>query len=377
MAIYFDSAASTALHPKVLDEMLPFLLEHPGNPSSTHAFGRKMKAAIEQARKNIAQSIHASPLEIVFTSCGTESNNLAIKGAVSRFNVKHIITSKIEHKCVLNTCLEMEKQGVQLHFVDVDEQGYFDLTQLDTLLGSLQGKKLVTLMHANNEIGTINNIKEIGRICEKYDTLFHSDTVQTVAHYPLDVQDYKIHYMSGSAHKFHGPKGMGFLYIKKDAKVDAQILGGGQERGFRSGTENVASIVGMAKALEISNANFEKDKAHILSLKNYFINQLKSNIKDIAFNGDTENGLYTLLSVSFPPFLSNDMLLFNMDIAGIAVSGGSACSSGANTGSHVLDAIKHDIKRKAIRFSFSSHNTKEEIDYTVEFLKKAAEKAIN
>lgn len=374
MAIYFDSAASTALHPEVLNEMIPFLTEHPGNPSSTHAFGRKMKAAIEQARKDIAQSINASPLEIVFTSCGTESNNLAIKGAVSKFKVQHLITSKIEHKCVLNTCLEIEKQGVELHYVDVDQQGYFDLTQLNELLERLEGKKLVTLMHANNEIGTINNIKEIGQICERHNALFHSDTVQTVAHYPLDVQDYKIHYMSGSAHKFHGPKGIGFLYVRKDVRIEPQILGGGQERGFRSGTENVAGIVGMAKALEISNSNFESDKARILSLKKYFIEELKSNITDIAFNGDIKNGLYTVLSVSFPPSLSNDMLLFNLDIAGIAVSGGSACSSGANTGSHVLDAINHDLKRKAIRFSFSNQNTKEEVDYTVNFLKSMHQK---
>lgn len=374
MTIYFDSAASTALHPEVLNEMIPFLTEHPGNPSSTHAFGRKMKAAIEQARKDIAQSINASPLEIVFTSCGTESNNLGIKGAVSKFKVQHLITSKIEHKCVLNTCLEIEKQGVELHYVDVDQQGYFDLTQLNELLERLEGKKLVTLMHANNEIGTINNIKEIGQICERHNALFHSDTVQTVAHYPLDVQDYKIHYMSGSAHKFHGPKGIGFLYVRKDVRIEPQILGGGQERGFRSGTENVAGIVGMAKALAISNANFESDKARILSLKKYFIEELKSNIKDIAFNGDIENGLYTVLSVSFPPSLSNDMLLFNLDIAGIAVSGGSACSSGANTGSHVLDAINHDLKRKAIRFSFSNQNTKEEVDYTVNFLKSMHQK---
>lgn len=374
MTIYFDSAASTALHREVLDEMIPFLTEHPGNPSSTHAFGRKMKAAIEQARKDIAQSINASPLEIVFTSCGTESNNLAIKGAVSKFNVQHLITSQIEHKCVLNTCLELAKQGVELHYVDVDQQGYFDLTQLNELLERLEGKKLVTLMHANNEIGTINNIKEIGQICERHNALFHSDTVQTVAHYPLDVQDYKIHYMSGSAHKFHGPKGVGFLYVRKDSKVDPQILGGGQERGFRSGTENVAGIVGMAKALKISNIHFESHKAHILSLKNYFFEQLNNNIKDIAFNGDIENGLYTVLSVSFPPTFKSDMLLFNLDIAGIAVSGGSACSSGANIGSHVLNVINHNPERKAIRFSFSFQNTKEEIDYTVNFLKSMLQK---
>jgi cysteine desulfurase len=370
MKIYFDSAASTALHPDVLDEMIPFLTEHPGNPSSTHAFGRKMKAAIEQARKDIAQSINASPLEIIFTSCGTESNNLAIKGAVSKFNVQHLITSKIEHKCVLNTCLELETKGVNLHYVDVDEKGYFDLSHIESLLTNLEGKKMLSLMHANNEIGTINDIKAIGKICEKYDTLFHSDTVQTVAHYPLDVQDYKIHYISGSAHKFHGPKGVGFLYIRKDAKVDPEILGGGQERGFRSGTENVAGIVGMAKALDISNLHFEAHKSHILSLKKYFIEQLKIHIKEVAFNGDTENGLYTVLSVSFPPHFNSDMLLFNLDIAGIAVSGGSACSSGANIGSHVLHAINHSTERKALRFSFSYQNTKEEIDYTINFFKE-------
>lgn len=370
MKVYLDSAASTQLHPDVLNEMLPYFTENFGNPSSTHSFGRKTKAALEQARKIIAQAINASPLEIIFTSCGTESNNMALKSAVANFNVQHIITSPVEHKCVFNTCLDIATNSVKLHYVKVDSNGNIDLNHLEELLQKLEGKKLVTLIHANNEIGTILDIEKAGEICRKYDALFHTDTVQTICHYPIDVQKVNVHYLSGSAHKFHGPKGIGFLFVRKDSKISPQIHGGGQERGFRSGTENVAGIVGMAKALEIANKNLEKDKTYILGLRKYFAEKLKEKIEDIRFNGDFENGLFTVLSVSFPPSFNSDMLLFSLDIAGIAASGGSACSSGASTGSHVLDAIGHSTERKTIRFSFSHFNTFEEIDYTIEQLLK-------
>jgi cysteine desulfurase len=371
MNVYLDNAATTQLHPQVLEEMLPFLTEIFGNPSSSHSFGRKSKAAIESARKTIASAINAGPLEIVFTSGGTEANNMAIKCAVETYGVKHIVSSVAEHKCVFNTCHDVaESNKLQLHLLKVNQQGFIDSSELENLLASLEGKVLVTLIHANNELGTITNIKAVGELCRKYDALFHSDTVQTICHYPIDVQDLHIHLLSGSAHKFHGPKGVGFLFMKKDAKIKPLIHGGGQERNYRSGTENVSGIVGMAKALSIAYENLEIDKKHILEIKNYFIEKLQSNIKEIAFNGDVINGLYTVLNVSFPPQFNSDMLLFSLDIAGVAASGGSACSSGASTGSHVLDAIGHPLNRKAIRFSFSKYNTKEEIDYVVEQLLK-------
>lgn len=371
MQVYLDSAASSKLHPDVLTEMIPFLIENYGNASSTHSFGRKTKAAIEYARKVIAQSINASPLEIIFTSCGTESNNMALKSAVRTYNVEHIITSPIEHKCVFNTCVDIAAStSAKLHYLKVDNKGNIDLANLEELLVKLEGKKLVTLIHANNEIGTILDIKNAGEICKQYDALFHADTIQTICHYPIDVQALNINYLSGSAHKFHGPKGVGFLYVKKDSKINALIHGGGQERGYRSGTENVAGIVGMAKALEIANQNLETDKQKITETRDYFAQQLKKNIEDIQFNGDFENGLYTVLSVSFPSSFKPDMLLFSLDIAGVAASGGSACASGAGTGSHVLDAIEHPKDRKTIRFSFSHFNTKEEIDYTIEQILK-------
>jgi cysteine desulfurase len=371
MQVYLDSAASSQLHPDVLKEMIPFFSENYGNPSSSHSFGRKAKAALEQARKAIAQSINASPLEIIFTSCGTESNNMALKSAVQTYNIEHIITSPVEHKCVFNTCIDIAaKTSTKLHYLKVDAKGNIDLQHLDELLSTLNGKKLVTLIHANNEIGTIIDLQKAGEICKQYEALFHADTVQTICHYPIDVQAININFLSGSAHKFHGPKGIGFLYVKKDSKINTYIHGGGQERGYRSGTENVAGIVGMAKALEIANENLERDKQKITELRSYFAQQLTQKIEDIKFNGDFENGLYTVLSVSFPTVFKSDMLLFSLDLAGIAASGGSACSSGASTGSHVLDAIGHAKDRKTIRFSFSHFNTKEEIDYTVEQILK-------
>ncbi|MGB1248458.1 MAG: cysteine desulfurase family protein [Chitinophagales bacterium] len=375
MKVYLDSAATSQLDPLVLDEMLPFFTEVHGNPSSTHGFGRTAKAGIEKSRKTIASAINASSLEIVFTSCGTESNNMAIKCAVQHYDVKHIITSPIEHKCVFNTCQELAAMniGVQLHYVDVKSCGGIEMDSLAQLLEKCNGEKvLVSLMHANNEIGTLLDIKAVGEICDKYGALFHSDTVQTVGHYKINVKDLNVHFLSGSAHKFHGPKGVGFLYMRSDTKVCPLIHGGGQERTHRSGTENVAGIVGMAKALQLSEDNMEAYKDHILDLRSYMMSELHANFDDIKFNGNVENGLYTVLNVSFSDKFKSDMLLFNLDMAGIAVSGGSACSSGANMGSHVMQGIGHDSKRRAVRFSFSHFNTKEEIDYTIAELKKIA-----
>lgn len=370
MNIYLDNAATTPLEKEVIELMYQNSINLFGNPSSTHSFGRKAKAAIEKARNSIAKYLNASPLDIVFTSCGTESNNMVLKMATETFDLKHIIVSEAEHKCVLNTAQEIaDKTAVQVHVLKVNQFGVIDLKALAALLESLEGKTLVSIMHANNETGSIVDIAKIGEICKQHEALFHSDTVQTIAHYPFDVQTLAIDFLSGSAHKFHGPKGVGFLYMKQKTKLKALINGGGQERNYRSGTENLLSILAMEKALEISVSNMEAWKNHILELKNYFITRLENEIADIAFNGDLNNSLYTVLSVSFPSHYNKEMFLFHLDLKGIAVSGGSACTSGANTGSHVMTAINHPLDRKAVRFSFSHYNTKAEIDYVMEVLK--------
>lgn len=372
MKIYFDNAATTPLDKEVLNAMMPYLTEHFGNPSSVYSYGRDTRAAIEEARKTIAALINAQPGEIIFTSGGTEANNMAIKGAVLYLGVERIITSPIEHHCVEYTvdfCRDILK--VETELVQIDEQGNIDLADLEHKLKSSSKKTLVTLMHANNEIGTLADIEKIGIICKENNALFHSDTVQTFAHFEIDVQQLNVDFISGAAHKFHGPKGVGFLYMRKQSKVKSFIHGGGQERGFRAGTENVYGIVGLAEAAKIAYNNLENDRKNILELKYYFKSQLLKHFEGIDFNGNTdERSLYTVLNVSFPPNENGMMLLFNLDLEGICVSGGSACSSGAGTGSHVINALKKDVDRIPIRFSFSKHNTKEEVDFVIEKLVK-------
>lgn len=372
MIVYFDNAATTAIDEEVLEAMMPYLKEHFGNPSTQYSFGRDTRAAVEDARKTIAQLINATPGEIVFTSGATEANNTAIKGAVNYLGVERIITSPIEHHCVeysVDYCRDNLK--VETVHVKIDNKGNVDLTDLENLLQSSTKKTLVSLMHANNEIGTLLDIEKVGALCKQYNALFHSDTVQTFAHFPIDVQKMNIDFMAGAAHKFHGPKGVGFLYMRKQNKVQSFIHGGGQERGFRAGTENVYGIVGMAAAAKKAYLNLENDKAYILDLKNYFISKLEENFKDIDFNGNTnEQSLFTVLNVSFPPNDKSALLLFMLDMEGICCSGGSACGSGASTGSHVVRALHKDENRISIRFSFSKHNTKTEVDYVIEKLLK-------
>ncbi len=371
MNIYFDNAATTPLIPEVIEVMYETSKNVFGNPSSIHSFGRKSRAKIEKARKTIAKHLNASPLEIVFTSCGTESNNMILKTAVEKFQIQHLIISEIEHKCILETAKRIDaNSNINLHIISVDEKGCIDLIELEKILAEQKGNKLVSLMHANNEIGTMIDLTKVGFICKKYNALFHSDTVQTMAHFPIDVKEMNLNFLAGSAHKFHGPKGVGFLYMKTDTKLEAYIHGGGQERSYRSGTENLISIVGMEKAFEMAIENMDSRKKHILDIKTYLKEKLKENIEDIQFNGDEENSLYTVLSVSFPPKYTSDMFLFNLDIEGIACSGGSACSSGAAKASYVLKAINQDEKRQTIRFSFSHFNTKEEVDYLIAVLRK-------
>lgn len=372
MKVYFDNAATTAIDEEVLAAMMPYLTEHFGNPSTQYSFGRDTRAAVEEARKTIAQLINAQANEIIFTSGATEANNMAIKGAVNYLGVERIITSPIEHHCVeysVDFC--RDNLHVETALVKIDDKGNVDLQDLENLLKSSSKKTLVTLMHANNEIGTLLDIEKVGALCKQYHALFHSDTVQTFAHFPMDVQKMNVDFISGAAHKFHGPKGIGFLYMRKQNKVQSFIHGGGQERGFRAGTENVYGIVGMAAAAKKAYANLENDKTYILELKNYFISKLRENFRDIDFNGNiNEHSLFTVLNVSFPPNDKSALLLFMLDMDGICCSGGSACGSGASTGSHVIRALHKDENRVSIRFSFSKHNTKEEVDYVIEKLMK-------
>ncbi len=372
MQVYFDNAATTPIDKEALQAMLPYLKEHFGNPSSIHSYGREARNAIELARKAIARTFNTSPSEIYFTSCGTEANNMILNGSVKDLGVKNIITSRIEHDCILRTVEHLEKEGkVKLQYVNLKKDGHVDLEHLEELLKQAKEKTMVSLMHANNEIGNLLNMKKAAKLCEEHDAWFHSDTVQTIGHYFIDLQKLSVHFIAGSAHKFHGPKGAGFLYINHKAKVNPMILGGAQERNMRAGTENVAAIVGMEKALEVCFKDLLKDQQYIQELKTYMMEQLKENIPGVLFNGDAEGkSFYKVLNVSFPSYEGREMLLFNLDIAGIAVSAGSACSSGAGAGSHVLRGINADMQRPSIRFSFSRFNTKEEIDYTVAKLKE-------
>ena len=371
MKIYLDNAATTALDKEVFDAMLPYMTEHFGNPSSIHSFGRKTRSGIETARKIIAKNLNVSPSEIFFTSGGTEAINTAIRCAIHDLGIKHAITSKIEHHAVLH-CLEvLEKDGkIKLSFVDLDKQGHVDLKNLEALLSS-DDKSLVSLMHANNEIGNLLPLKKVGDLCEKYNAIFHCDTTQTMAHYKLDLQGVNVHMVNGAAHKFHGPKGVGFLYLNSKIKINPFMYGGSQERNMRGGTENLYGIVGLGKAFEIAHRDMEAHQAHIQGLKTYMIEQLEKNIPGVEFNGDAKgSSLYTVLNVHFPATENAEMMLFNLDIAGIAASGGSACTSGSNQGSHVLKNIGSDMNRPSVRFSFSKYNTKEEIDFCLSKLKE-------
>jgi cysteine desulfurase len=371
MKVYLDNAATTSLDQAVLNEMIPFMTEHFGNPSSIHSHGRKTRAAIEVARKSVAKLLNASPSEIFFTSGGTEADNMAIRCSIEDMGITHAITSKIEHHAVLHTLEQLESKGaIKLSFVNLTPEGNVDLAHLEQLLKENQ-RSLVSLMHANNELGNLLPIKEVGEICKKYDALFHSDTVQTMGHYAIDLKNIHVHFVTCASHKFHGPKGVGMLYINGNIKINPLIFGGSQERNMRGGTENLYGIVGLAKALEFALRDRDEHQKHITELKEYMIEKLVESIPGIGFNGSYKsNSLYTVLNVRFPKTENAEMLLFSLDIAGISASGGSACSSGSNKGSHVLQGIGADPSFPSIRFSFSKYTTKAEIDYTVEKLKE-------
>lgn len=372
MRVYFDNAATTAIDDDVLQEMFVVMQENYGNPSSIHADGRKVRTIIETARKKVASLLKVSPAEIFFTSGGTEADNTAIIRGIKDNGISHVVSSPLEHHAVLHTLSELEKEGsIKLDLLNVDALGHVDLSQLEALL-KRNPRTFVSLMHANNEIGTLADIEKIAKLCGDYNALFHTDTVQTMGHFVHDLSNLNVSFLAGAAHKFHGPKGVGFLYVNHRVKIKPFIHGGAQERNMRGGTENVYGIVGLAKALEIAYKHMDEHRTHIQGLKDYMREQLIQQIPGISFNGEQnpEKSLYTVLNVSFPPTDMADMLLFNLDIAGISASGGSACSSGSNIGSHVLTAIGVKPENPSVRFSFSKYNTKEEVDFVVSKLKE-------
>lgn len=371
--VYLDNAATTPLDSRVVEVMLPYMTTHFGNPSSVYSYGRETRMAIEKARKSVAAILGARPAEIFFTSGGTESSNTVIQAAVRDLHCTRIISSKIEHHATLHTVEHLHTSGMaEVHYVELLPNGHINLEHLEQLLAGPGGKCLVTLMHANNEIGNLLDMDAVGQLCEKYDALFHSDTVQTVGHYPFNLKQSKVHFITGAGHKFHGPKGVGILYISDRVSIQPMIYGGSQERNMRAGTENVYGIIGFAKALELATEQHEADSSYIRGIKEYMMQQLQTHIPEVGFNGDPlGKSLYTVLSACFPKTNQSEMLLFNLDIHHICASGGSACSSGANKGSHVIEALQqHGEERITIRFSFSRHTTREEIDYTIDVLKK-------
>lgn len=379
--VYLDNAATTQMREEVVDRMAAVMKETFGNPSSTHSFGRSAKTLIEQARKTVAGYLNVAPSEIIFTSGGTEADNLVLNSAVRDLKVKRIITSQIEHHAVLYTIDQLKQEyGIAVDYVKLDDCGRQDLTHLEQLLTSSDEKTLVSLMHVNNEVGNLLDIKKVGELCKANKALFHSDTVQSVGHYKLDLSQIPIDFTAVSAHKFHGPKGVGFAFIRKNSGLQPLIFGGEQERGYRAGTESVHNIVGLEEALKLAYDNLEEEREYISSLKSYFIEQLRKELPGVKFNGDCgnfESSTYTLVNVCLPVSSEKAMLLlFQLDLNGIACSKGSACQSGSQEGSHVLNAFlpEEDLKKPSIRFSFSRYNTKEEIDYVVGVLKEFIEK---
>ncbi len=376
MKVYFDNAATTKVRDEVVAEISNVLKNCFGNPSSSHSYGRSAKSYIETSRKSIAKILNCEPGEIIFNSGGTESDNSILKCAVKDLGVKHIISSKIEHHAITHTLEDIENKDLKVHYVNLKDEGEIDIDNLESILKLNNEPKLVSLMYINNEIGNILDIKSVSNLCRKYNAYFHSDAVQAIGHYPIDLSSLDIDFISSAGHKFHGPKGVGFTYINKSTKIKSFICGGPQERGLRAGTESVHNIVGMTKALEISIQNLDKEKQHVKSIKRYMIEKLNNLFPDIHYNGtsgDLEKSTYTILNVCLP--ISNDkasMLDFHLDLRGIACSKGSACQSGSSIGSHVLNEIQSAKNKKlpSIRFSFSHNNSVEEVDYLIETLQE-------
>ena len=379
--IYFDNAATTQIDSNVLKSMNLVMSNNYGNPSSTHSFGRESRSIIENARKSISSEFNVSANEIFFTSGGTESDNTVLISAVRDLDVKRIITTRIEHHAVLNVVEFLNKKyNVEVKYLELDKNANINFNQLEKYLVKNNTKTLVTLMHINNEVGAITDIDRVGKLCKKYNAFFHSDTVQSIGKYKLDLSKCNVDSIVGSAHKFHGPKGIGFLYVNKNLNLKSMLIGGGQERGLRAGTESVHNILGMEKAFLNTYQNFKNDNNHILDLKKYFIKNVKKQIKDIKFNAncdDLENTSNSIINLCLPISKERSLLLdFNLDLKGIACSKGSACQSGSNKGSHVLTEIlsDDDLSKPSLRFSFSKYNTKKEVDFVIRSLKDFIDK---
>ena len=378
--VYFDNAATTKIDDSVIEKMNLVMKESYGNPSSTHGYGRESRVLIEKARKSIANEFNVKPSEIIFTSGGTESDNIVLTSAVEDLKVDTIITTEIEHHAVLNVVKHLNKRhSIEVKFLKIDSSGQISLKDLRNALDSVNNRALVSLMHINNEVGSIINLEEVGNICKEYGAVFHSDTVQSIGRYKFNLSSLNVDYIVGSAHKFHGPKGIGFLYANKDLKIQPLLIGGSQERGLRAGTESVHNITGMESAFLLAYENLDKDMKYIKSLKIYFIQSLKKNIPGIKFNANCDNlvkSTYTVINVCLPLKKEKSVLLeFNLDLKGIACSRGSACQSGSSKGSHVLHKLLNndDIKKPSIRFSLSKYNTINEVDYVVKSLKEFIE----
>lgn len=374
--VYFDSAATTKIHPQVIERMMTAIKDYYGNPSSTHSFGRKSKSLIENARKVIAKELHAHPSEITFTSGGTEANNMILRGCIRDLGVKTVITSKMEHHAVLHTAEALKGEyDINLELVKLKKQGEIDLDDLRSLLEKHKNKKtLVSLMFVNNEVGNLLPIEQVAKLCKEYGALFHSDTVQGIGHFRFNLEEMPIDFLSASAHKFHGPKGIGFAYIRKTSKLNALIVGGEQERGLRAGTEALHDIVGLEEAFLQAYEKLEENQAYVLSLKQYLMDEITKAIPQVSFNGqsgDLENSTYTVVNLAIPfTYEKGQILLFQLDLKGVACSKGSACQSGSVQGSHVLSAFldEESLKKPSLRFSFSHFNTKDEVDYAVKVL---------
>lgn len=371
MNVYLDNAATTPIDPKVVEAMIPVLQSNFGNPSSIHSHGRESRSIIERSRKKIASFFNASPSEFFFTSGGTEADNMILRCAVRDLGVTHIVTTPLEHHAVLHTAERLRDENeVKLSLLDVCNKGKVDLSELKEILEKTEGKTLVSIMHANNEVATKISLKEVGDLCKEYGALFHSDTVQTMGHYTFDFQELNIDFATCAAHKFHGPKGIGFLYMNSDIQITPMITGGAQERNMRAGTENIYGIVGLTKALELAYEDLETHQIQIQEIKSHMIQRLKTEIPGVHFNGDSEStdSLYTVLNVCFPSTKINEMFLYNLDIEGFSVSGGSACSSGTDIGSHVLRGVNSPMDRPSVRFSFGRFNTIADVDKCVDVL---------
>jgi cysteine desulfurase len=371
MKVYLDNAATTKPDERVAEAMMPFIADNYGNPSSIHSHGRQIRSAVEQARRTVADILTAAPAEIFFTSGGTEANNTIIRNAVASYGINTAITSKIEHHAVLHTLEHLEQSGmINLRFVDIDERGCIDYQHLEKLLNKNKGA-FVSLMHANNEIGNIYDLERIGSICRENEAFFHSDTVQSIGHIDINLASLPLHAIVASAHKFHGPKGVGMMYINASKPIPGWLIGGGQERNMRGGTENVPGIIGLAKAMEIADTERRQNTDHLQKLKRHTISEIRKRFPTVIFNGESgsfNNSLHKILSLSIPGIEDNDMMLFNLDINGISLSGGSACASGTSIGSHVLDALNPLPNTGALRVSFSKYNSMEEIDFFVDQL---------